>query len=114
MASHCTWATAGSSERTRRNKRGARGTYSARLTGRRPRRAAGGPPAWEPGGERQEGLVPAVAVRLRHVAVRERRGQERDVVAAPRKRRGERVVVWRREAGRVEQRDAHYVIFERA
>src|SRR4029077_4951506 len=46
------------------------------------------PPTHKPGRQWKEDLVSAVALRLGHVAVRERRGQERDVVAAAGGRRG--------------------------
>jgi hypothetical protein len=71
-----------------------------------PRRAAE-----QPRRERQEDLLAPVAVGLGHVAVREGRGEQRDVVAAPGERRCERMVVGRREARRVEDRDVQKSAF---
>jgi hypothetical protein len=54
-----------------------------------------------------EALVDPVAARPRHVAVRERPGDERDVGACARERRGQRVVVRRRVRRGVDEVDAH-------
>ncbi len=58
-------------------------------------------------GEGVEELLATVALGRGHVAESERRGDELDVRAGTRKRRGERVVVRRRECGRVCDQDAH-------
>ena len=63
--------------------------------------------AEEPRGERIEELAPAVAVGLRDVTEAEARGDELDVGARAGERRGERVVVGRRESGWIGDDDAH-------
>ena len=63
--------------------------------------------ARQPRREWEEELVAAVAVRRGRVVVGERRGKEVDVEPAPRQRCREPVVVRRREARGVDQRDAH-------
>ena len=57
--------------------------------------------------ERIEELAARVSVRLRRVAEAEARGDELDVRARPRERRGELVVVRRREGRWIGEQDAH-------
>jgi hypothetical protein len=63
--------------------------------------------AEEPRRERVEELAPAVAVRLRHVAKAEAGGDELDLGPCPGQCGRERVVVRRREGGRIGDDDAH-------
>ena len=57
--------------------------------------------------DRREQLLAAVVVRLGRAAVREARGEERDVVALLAERLRQRVVVGRRVRERVDEDDAH-------
>ncbi len=64
-------------------------------------------------GPRDEHLLTDVAVRARRPVEQERRGQEVHVVATLAERRGEAVVVGRREAERVDEGDPHAQSLER-
>jgi hypothetical protein len=61
----------------------------------------------DPRAEWIEELAARVAVRLGRLAEAERRGDEVDVCACPRERRGELVVVRHGEARRIEERHPH-------
>ena len=67
-------------------------------------------PAEHARGEGIEELPARVAVRLRRVAEAEAGGDELDVRARPRERRGELVVVRRREGRRIGEQDAHGLV----
>ena len=97
-ASHCTWTTSAGVAARRASPSGCSSTFSGSA---QPRAAE------EPGRERVEELPPPVAVRRGDGAEAEARGDELDLGARARERRGERVVVRRREGGRIGEDDAH-------